>query len=150
SYEHKWLCCISPDGTSERIVPWDNSEEHLIDNIACWAPDNTLIRAFKVYSPHFGKGDKRLERLDLTTGNILWATHLSTTVTSLALVDNKYVAYALNDGHIGLVDVASGTILDELALVMDGVPTVAMSLAACNSQLAVGTIDARLLLFEVG
>ena len=143
-HHNKKLCRIDPNGFVDTIMDWDG-DLHLTNSIACWAPENTLIRAFYTYGRE--EPENRIQRCDLKTGQTLWTYSVTAMVTSMAIVGSSVLVYTLTDGFLGLLSIADGMPLEEECLTVDGISTVAMSLAVRGDRLAVGTIDGRLLLF---
>lgn len=149
SHEQKRLCRFNRDGTSASVLPWDSAELHLNDSSACWGPRGSIVRAFRVYDPLPCQGAKQIQRCDLATGEALWSTATSALVTSMVMIGQKYLAYALTDGELGLLSIDDGSVLFRVALEIEGAPSVATALAVNGLRLAIGTIDARLLVYEL-
>jgi WD40 repeat protein len=149
SHQKKKLCRLHLDGTIEPIMNWDNHAAHLMNSIACWGPQNTLIRSFKIYNPQPDHRDIRIESVDLSSGKTLWTCQMSALVTAMVLVENTHLAYALTNGKMGLIDIARGRIIKEQNLTIDGIKSVALSLSAKGSLLATGTQEGRLLLYQI-
>lgn len=150
SHKRKRLCRVSPEGAVEPVLHWDDEGPHLMSCSACWATDGSLIRAFHVYDPRPGQGAKRIQRIDLAQSRVVWTREVSALVTSMTVVGQEALAFALTDGTIGLLCIEDGSVLSQEQLNVRGAPTVATALAAHGTRLAVGTIDARLLIYDTG
>ncbi|HAH48263.1 MAG TPA: hypothetical protein DCM07_26125 [Planctomycetaceae bacterium] len=117
-----------------------------MEGTGCWGPENSLIRSFKIYDPLPNKGAIQIQRCDMPTGRVLWTRKITALVTSMTMINNNALAYGLTDGTLGVLDVLNGTVLFEECLAVDGISTIPTALAANGSQLAIGTIDGRLIL----
>ena len=65
------------------------------------------------------------------------------------MAERQVVVFALTDGRLGAIDARSGELLADDRLAVDGLATVATALAARGPALIVGTIDGRLLRWEL-
>ena len=148
SHQKKTLCCVQEDGSVQTVMDWDGPDAHLMYSIGCWGPNDTLIRAFSIYDPHPNGGDKQIQCCNCLSGQVLWTLSLNAIVTSMVMVGQSTLAYALTDGTLGLLDMTDGTSLHEEVCTVEGIPTVVTALAARGSRLVVGTLDGRLLLYQ--
>ena len=62
---------------------------------------------------------------------------------------DSLLVYALTDGTLGLLSIKNGMTLFEEKLEVDGLSTIATSISSNGSWLAVGTIEGRVLLYQV-
>ncbi len=148
SHENKQLCRVLVDGSVETVMPWDTKQSHLMHPIACWGSNNSIIRAYSVYNPHPGKGAKYIEACT-PAGGSAWSHEVSALVTSMVMMNNDVLAYALTDGCLGLLDATTGELLYEESIEIDGLPSMITSLASQGRRLAMGTVEGRLVLAEV-
>lgn len=88
-------------------------------------------------------------RCDAATGEVAWQVPLDGLVTAMSATDTGLLVFALTSGKFAMADMRTGRILDERMLEADGLPTVGVSLSVRGNRVAVGTIDARLLLFRI-
>ncbi|MCA9179506.1 MAG: hypothetical protein KDB14_33855 [Planctomycetales bacterium] len=149
SHEHKRLCRFNSDGSVSPVFKWDDAKSHLMNGSACWGPNGSLLRSFSVYDPCPGQSSKKIQRCNVATGRALWTTEVSALVTSMAIIGEEFLAYALTDGEIGLLSIEDGSVLFQGAVKIGDAPSVATAIAANGSRLAIGTIDARLLLYAL-
>ncbi len=149
SHEHKRLCRFNPDGSTTFVLEWDDAESHLMHGSGCWGPNGSLLRSFSVYDPRPGQASIKIQRCDVATGRALWTTEVSAIVTSMVMIGEDALAYVLTDGKLGLLSVADGRVQFQAGVKVGDAPSVATALAANGSRLAVGTIDARLLLYAI-
>jgi hypothetical protein len=90
-----------------------------------------------------------LVRRTLPDGEPHWSTPLSAETAALAeMRELDAIAFTTLDGHLGAVDRATGELLTYIELVSDGVPCIGLSLAASGTQLAVGTLDGRIFIYD--
>ncbi|MGD1865175.1 MAG: hypothetical protein ACFB0D_11525 [Phormidesmis sp.] len=149
SHEQKQLCRLHLDGSVKPVMLWDTGSRHHMQNIACWGPKGMLLRAFEVHSWTVGQGSCKIECCDLTTGTLPWSQSCHALCIDMVVIAETILAYALTNGSLGLISIADGKQLYEEKLSIDGVDTMATALAARGNQLAVGTLEGRLLLFEL-
>lgn len=165
SHEHKWLCAAQVTGEAtvgetggetgaagdvREVFTWDSAERHLMGSTACLLPDGGLARAYRIYSPRPGSHACYLEAHDLSSGRRRWHHPVSALTTSMTVVPGKpWLIYALTDGKVGIMNLDTGLDLCESTLVLDGVPTMIMALAASGDEIAAGTVDGRVLLLRV-
>jgi|GEM_PF-3355231 len=149
SHQNKQLCSLVSDGTISEVRNWDNRGRHLMNSIVCACSDKTLIRAYKVYHPHPGEGEMFIERTEIGSERTFWLHPISALVTSMVLAGDKALIYTLTDGTMGMLDIVDGRLVYQDKLSVSGISTVAMSLAVNDTYLAVGTIDARILLYDI-
>ncbi len=152
SHEHKALCAVTaPSPASVReVLPWDSADRHLMNGVACLLPDGGLVRAYRVHSSRPGSHACYLEAHELSSGRRRWHHPISALVTSMALFAAKpWLIYALTDGKVGVMHTETGLDLCETQVVVDGVPTMVMSLAVSGEEIAAGTVDGRVLLLRV-
>ena len=142
-YRDKKLCRINLDGSTETVMDWNYKGADLSHSIACWATDNTIIRAYSINIT------KNIERCEISSGRSLWIHSISALATSMTVIESSILVYALTNGVIGMLNIADGTILYEDNLMVDGFSTVATSLASNGSWLTIGTIDGRVLLYSI-
>ena len=149
SHEKKQLCHLDLDGSVTPIMTWDREQRHNMQSIACWRPNRTLLRAFKVHAWEINQGACKIECCDITADKILWSLPCTSLCVAMDVIGEEFLAYALADGSLGLISVAAGRRLYEEKLSIDGVDCMATTLAAHGQQLAVGTLSGRLLLFDL-
>jgi hypothetical protein len=85
----------------------------------------------------------------LDKGGALWRRDIAAAVSAMAVFENGCVAVASLDGSLLLLDTATGALLHHERLTADGIPTVAMALAARDQRLIIGTVDGRLLVHQL-
>ena len=56
---------------------------------------------------------------------------------------------AFNNGHLAIMDLSVGTLLWDNPVIIDGVRTDVLSLAANSNQVAAGTVDGRIIIFNI-
>lgn len=141
------LCLAEGDVTRECFA-WDQAGELACHSTACHVSDGVLVRGFAAYAPGSGTYAPYLEGLDVA-GRQLWRRDSRALVGAVAPIGDS-VAFATEDGRLGLIRAATGDVLFEERVVVDGVDTVVVALAAHGDRLACGTIDGRVLVCRVG
>ena len=148
SHQQKQLCQLTPSGVISQKTVWDNQPVHLMGNNGIWVSNDEIIRSFKLYNPKIKQDPFFIERLELSTGISVWKQSISALVTAMKRIGDTYLLYALTNGRFGIIDINSGKHLFEESLIIDKVPTVGLSLDVRNHQVAIGTIDGRIALYE--
>lgn len=154
SYEHQNLCELEPETGHWRtcwpLAAGELASRHLMECAGCAAGSDLIALACRLHDPRGGADGYILGR-QRQTGKVLWQHPIPGDVMALVYLEQQQVlAYALTDGTLGLLDAASGRLLDSTRVVAEGVNTVVLSLSARGQRLVAGTIDGRLLLFRVG
>ena len=146
AHQEKRLMRFEGSGKSKAVCDWDGPNAQLMHATACAVDDSAMVRAYADWSRG---GACCLERIELQRGgSSTWKVELSAPVTALA-VDGDRVFYAQADGQLSVRGVADGKVHGQTELTVDGVSSVATSLAMGERELAVGTLDGRILLFSV-
>ncbi len=148
SHKQKRLCRLNERGQVEELVKWDDASVHTMLGNACWVAAQSLVRSGKRYSPRPGAGEVFIERRDLGRSKPRWYVPLSAPATAL-VASEKRIHFALTDGTLGTFDIETGALIYSEKLAIDGAESFATSLALCDSRLAVGTIDGRVMLYEL-
>lgn len=154
SHLRKNVCELNP-ATAEWRVLWPLApsrlrRKHLMECTGCRLDDGDLVLGASLHGAQ-PAGSGFINRRRIRSGREVWRHPVEAQVTALAfLPDRNAVAFALANGELGLLDAATGRVLDRLTASADGVDTVVMSLAYRLTRLAAGTIDGRILLYCVG
>jgi hypothetical protein len=150
NYRNKVLCTVSPDGSVCEVMAWDEGEPHMMSSVCDFLPDQRIVRACEVYHPHSPGRTALVECLSLADTQSVWKTQMEGCFTALATLHGTAgVAFAQSNGNLGLIDSATGEILTCSPTIIDGIPTIITALAVRDDRLIAGTIDGRLLLYQV-
>ena len=107
------------------------------------------MRAYRVYNPNPTRTRGAIELHSFARG-ALWRSDVDADVAALIVAsDGDHIVFALTNGRIGVIDMTSGTVVDNHILTADGVPTVGTALAVRDRSVLVGTVDGRLLLYAL-
>lgn len=142
----KALFRLDVDNKLRECWLWDTGDEPYTCNHAVLLPDGDVARAFAVDNVQLQPA--HLEIRVLESGALRHTYPLSAAPTCLAR-NEQYLFYALSDGMIGAIDFRTGERVFERAFHVDGVPVIALCLAARGDDLACGTRDGRVLLLRV-
>jgi len=142
----KSLCRVDAGQQVTECWPWDTGDRPWKLNVAALLPGGLLARAYALDPRPAGLG--RLEVRDLDTGSLRYAHPLGAAPTCLAASDHA-LYYALGDGTLGAIDLATGARLCERRLHIAELPAIAPGLAARGPDLACGTLDGRVLLLRL-
>lgn len=146
----KNLVSWSPGAEPRTITAWDDEGERFVHSSACWAPDGDIVRAYSAYPSHQTDRASCIERLDLDSGLRRWRCEVSGVVTAMEPVwDANLVVCAMTDGTLATIDFESGSMSTSPARASDDLPIVITALSARGARLAAGTLDARVLLYEL-
>lgn len=149
SHQHKRLCAIEGSSEVVELGAWDRGDPHLMCSHACALPSGELVRSSIVYSAR-SDGPSRIEAFAPDTGQVRWSLPVTSPATAMVSIPERgMVVFAGTDGTIGLVDATTGALVAGRELAVDGVPSVAMSLAARGDRIAAGTIDGRVLVLGI-
>jgi len=149
SVKHKKLCTVSASGDIDERCAWDTDGEHRMCSTARAGPDGSLFASFEIHHPEPGKGKFQIVKREFRSGRTIWVVSVSDLVGAMALVGDSSLVFALNDGTLGVIDTERGQIAHQHRVIIDGVATVPLSLAAKGSTIAVGTLDGRILLYQL-
>ncbi|MFD9733723.1 hypothetical protein [Umezawaea sp. NPDC059074] len=137
------VATATPDGLV-RLFPLDWTGEH---RRTPWCGPAVEVAGALVLTGVSIDGPPRatLVRRRLPGGEVDWHTHLDHQVTAVE-VSGAVLYAALDSGALLALDVGTGEVLREHALVVNGHPTVGLSLASAGpGRLLVGTVDGRVL-----
>jgi hypothetical protein len=149
SHQAKRLCAIDRKGAIRTLMLWDDQGEHMMDGSATRGPDDTIVRAYRVYNPNPMRTRGAIELRSFARG-ALWRSDVEADVTALVVAsDGDHVVFALTNGRIGVIDMSNGAVVDDEKLTVDGVPTFATALAVRDRSVIIGTVDGRLLLYAL-
>ncbi|MGM0554976.1 MAG: hypothetical protein ACQEVA_01220 [Myxococcota bacterium] len=147
SHKDKVLCRIESDGTVSELAAWDDRGRHLMNNAAVSVGPDLLVRAYRVYNPSPDHWEAYIEGFVPESGETTWSHRVDALVTTLVSVEDEPLAvYALTDGRVGVLNWKTGEVLFEDVLDIDGLPTVALSMAARGRRLAIGGVAGRIIL----
>lgn len=109
---------------------------------------NAVLIASDIYDP---RGPAReLNCRDLAAGKLLWTMSLQSAVSCLAEFESAgIVAIGTRRGKIGLANMADGKLLWRSPAGPAGEPTVVLSMSARGNRVACGTVDGRILIYEL-
>ena len=86
----------------------------------------------------------------LKKGNLIWEAIFKSQITALVFSkEHSSIIFALSEGKIGAIASINGQIKFMDEVIIDGVPSVIMSLSYYNSNIATGTVDGMLLHYKV-
>lgn len=121
-----------------------------MNGAACILSSGSLVRAYRIYDPNPLCFTAYTKERVMPAGLRRWRKRVSAFLTSLTSVEGRpWLVYALTDGTVGVLDVATGDLAFETRPHLDGVSTVALLMCALGDRIAVGTIDGRLLLIRI-
>ncbi|SHH19731.1 hypothetical protein [Clostridium grantii] len=160
SHEKKWVCRLNPSSEKySRLFPleWDTMREaHFISDGGCYCNDpkgEALILAsrFDDNNPfEFFSNNSIMTRRRLPNGEVMWNQSFNSQVTSLIWIkDYSLIAFALAEGKIGLVSSFNGELIYLEDVKLNGRDTVIMSLSNYNDKIVAGTIDGRIICYEI-
>jgi len=146
----KRLCRVDAAGVIHASPTWDDQGALLMAGCATLGLDDTIVRAYRVHHPDPRRGACAIEAWALTGAGARWRLAVDADVTALiTMAERRIVVFALTSGRLGAIDARTGELLADHRLTVDGVPTVATALAARGAALVVGTIDGRLVRWEL-
>jgi hypothetical protein len=134
------LCTVATDGTIQEHFAWEVGRA---SSSAGWGPGRSIVVAYEI-----GDG-ARVAAFALDSGQALWRRDVDAAVSATAVFENGCLAVAALDGSLLLLDTATGTLIHHERLTADGLPSFAMALAARDQRLAIGTVDGRLLIYQL-
>lgn len=139
----KELVEIVAGGAECPILKWDDQGRHLLCGNALEV-EGGFIRAIEVYSPDPRSSKTGIERLS-RAGEVEWHHGTSACVTALLDLGRRGVLFSLTSGNVGLLDPGTGRAYFDEPLMIDGFPTVVMSMASHDDEIYLGCIDGRVL-----
>lgn len=149
-HQGKRLCRVDAGGAIHDGPTWDDRGAFLMDGCATLGLDDTIVRAYRVHHPDPRICECAIEAWPLSGAGARWRVALDADVTALiTMAGRRIVVFALTSGRLGAIDARTGELLADHGLAVDGVPTFATALAARGAALIVGTIDGRLLRWEL-
>lgn len=150
AHQGKRLCRIDAAGALHDGPLWDDGAAHYMDGCATLGLDDTIVRAYRVHHTNPEIREGAIEAWSPAGAGARWRLAIDADVTALiTMAERQVVVFALTDGRLGAIDARSGELLADDRLAIDGLATVATALAARGPALIVGTIDGRLLRWEL-
>jgi hypothetical protein len=151
SHQKKRLCRIDARGEVTSVMSWDGPGPiHLMESSAVACDHGTIVRGYRVYDPRPSVHPSFVERVTLAEGYVLWKVPIEVPPVALCHVAaTGAVVVATLDGRVRVLDVATGDVLANEVLQVDGLTTVVMSLDARGDRIAAGTLDGRVLVMRV-
>lgn len=144
-HKNKYLCKIDSHTLESEILwplEWDPERNaHLLDGLACVLKDKFICSYGEEYF---------IAVRDLPNGQFDFSVSVATRCAALVpLTERRCVFYSLVNGEIGLLDLDLKKIVWSERLFLNGVVVIVMSAAWNGRQLAAGTNDGRILIYEL-
>jgi outer membrane protein assembly factor BamB len=157
-----YLCGTAPEPWKNKFVhrfsdrpggglrwPWDGEGRQRLSSSACLAADGSITISSEIYAVAGVEREFEIENRDARTGRRIWSLKVPKLVVAMAAIGEAGLVYTLKDGSMGLIDTGSATIVQQWALESNKNPTAGLSLSARGSEVAVGTLDGRILLYRL-
>jgi hypothetical protein len=155
SHQKKYLCSLdSESGKQTRLWPADTKndhEHHMMHFDGCLVSDNAVVLTSVYYQP-----DPTLPvqgfitRHDLQTGCVQWQQSVGAQAAATAYCAvADVVICALVDGSLHLFKATTGEIQFADQMIVDGIPTIPLSLSVNDNRVAVGTMDSRVVIYRL-
>jgi hypothetical protein len=155
SHAGKFLCKLDPArGIWLRVCPVDGripADGHAMHLGGCLISDDKAILSWIVhnYNPRAEK-QGYVVCVNLHSGRFRWQQSMNVQVAASAFISAaNTVVCASVDGYLSFFDVNSGELLHSVKMVVDGVPTLPLSLAINGNRVAVGTMDGRVVIYRI-
>lgn len=151
-HENKHLVSVNPESkveTEHWPLTWEEDNPHLMQGIACIL-DDKFISSFEYHHPSNFKFNGFIAARELSSGELLWSFGINAQTTVLETIEEyNLVFYALANGEIGLIDLDNGKIVYKEVFKIDDINSCAISASYMQGQIAVGTIDGRVVILGI-
>lgn len=160
SHEQKWICQLTAANQQyERLFPleWDTKRKaHMFSDGGCYCEDSqgqALILAVRFYAPNpsaLPKDHALVMRRKLPHGEVLWKQGFDSQITSILWIEeHNLILLALTQGKLCILSADEGQLLSVEEVKIHGVQSVIMSMSYHHNNLVAGTIDGRIICYEL-
>ncbi|MHB9106325.1 MAG: hypothetical protein ACYDCO_04650 [Armatimonadota bacterium] len=153
SHKGKYLCCLDPvHATWSRLWPVDmrpSADFHAMQLDGCLVQNGRVALAWIDYDPKPSHVYGSVACCELRSGRIIWQHPITAQAAAMAYMEVvNVIVCALVDGKLNIYDAATGSLLYSDEMIINDIPTIPMSLAVHENQVAVGTLDGRIVLYR--
>ncbi|MHB0935056.1 MAG: hypothetical protein ACYC6A_01585 [Armatimonadota bacterium] len=149
----KYLCSFDPIQDIWSFL-WpidepDSTDGHATELAGCLIKETEVALAWKNYGSKPYEVFGGIACRELHSGRFIWQRPITAQAAAMAYMEAvNVIVCALVDGKLNIYNAATGSLLYSDEMIINDIPTIPMSLAVHENQVAVGTLDGRIVLYR--